>query len=165
MDGPPRRLILMRHAKSHWGDDKLGDKGRSLNAQGRDEAPLVAGALRTRGWIPDAVVSSDADRTRQTWSRMEGAFDAPIPVWFSDRLYLAGLGALQGVAQSWDDQWRCVLALGHNPGWQSAVAVRSGVPTLMEPASAALLEGSRGGGDQSLESAWRLVDVIRPRDP
>ncbi len=164
MTAPTRRLILMRHAKSAWKDQGLTDHERPLNARGRRDAPHMADALRSLGWIPDVVVSSSANRTRQTWARMEGAFDGEIPALFLDSLYLAGLGALQGAARDWDDRWRTILCLGHNPGWEHAAAVLSGVSNSMTTANAALLERAAAPWSEALEASWELVAFLRPRE-
>jgi len=152
----------MRHGKCRRGDEGLGDHRRQLDPDGREQCLRVAGVLRARGWIPDAVVSSDALRTRQTWASMEGAFDRDIAVRFSSELYLAGLGALQASAEGWDVAWSTVLAMGHNPGWQAAASVLSGVPVGFSTATAALLEGEDVRWGRALESPWRLVELVRP---
>ena len=162
MTAPTRRLILMRHAKSAWKDQGLTDHERPLNPRGRRDAPAIADALRERGWIPDVVVSSTANRTRQTWNRMEGAFDGDVPTLYLDAFYLAGIGALQDAARSWEDSWQTVLCLGHNPGWEHAVSVLSGVPTSMTTANAALLERPGAPWAEALEASWSLVEFLQP---
>ena len=90
-----RRLILMRHAKSSWAIDGQEDHQRPLNKRGRRDAPRVAAALAARDWLPDFVVSSDAERTRQTWAEMNSAFSLDCGVRWTRDLYLAALGDLQ----------------------------------------------------------------------
>ena len=43
-----RRLVIMRHAKSSWKDQKLDDHERPLNNRGRRDAPIVADAIFDR---------------------------------------------------------------------------------------------------------------------
>lgn len=59
-------LILVRHAKSDWGDPSLDDHDRPLNARGMRDAPVLARRLAVRGLRPDALLSSTALRARTT---------------------------------------------------------------------------------------------------
>ena len=65
-----RRLIIMRHAKSSWTSGALSDHERPLNARGIRDAPRVGAALVKRGWLPQLVLSSDSERTRETFAGM-----------------------------------------------------------------------------------------------
>ncbi len=105
-----RSLILMRHAKSSWGDPGLADHDRPLNARGRRSARALGSWLRAQGLRPDQVLSSSARRTRETFAGLDIAAEAV----FTEALYHAGpaelFKALRGATG------RCVLMLGHNPG-------------------------------------------------
>ena len=98
-----RRLILMRHAKSSWAIDGQEDHQRPLNKRGRRDAPRIATALAARDWLPDFVVSSDAERTRQTWAQMSSVFSIDCEVRWTNDLYLAALGDLQNDSTHWPD--------------------------------------------------------------
>lgn len=163
----PRRLIIMRHARSAWEGPGSSDHERSLDERGRYEAPRVATRLAERGWVPEAIHSSDARRTRETAELLMEAF-APAPsLTFDPDLYLAGLPALCAAAQAWDPFWSTVLALGHNPGWQDAASSLCGSVLGMGTANAVLLEARPGapeGWSEALLGEWSLVDVLRPED-
>ena len=157
-----RRLIVMRHADSAWDTGPGSDHERVLTSRGRHEAPKIAQALTARGWKPDAVLSSDARRTQETWEEMSRGFDgAPEPT-FTRALYHAGLEAVWEAAHAVGPELRTLLVLGHNPGWEQAVHRLTGQPESMTPANAALLEGSGDDWPAALEGRWRLVEVLRP---
>ena len=61
-----KKLLLLRHAKSSWGAADLTDFERPLNERGRRDAPLVGEFIREQGLRPDLVISSPAQRTRET---------------------------------------------------------------------------------------------------
>ena len=160
-----RRLILLRHAKSSWDDANVGDHQRRLNARGQRDAPRVAQEILRRGWQPELVLCSDARRTRETWQRMQEAFQPAPPVTYLPEFYH---GTHRDIVQSLcsvDDAVTTVMAIGHNPGWQDAVRRFSSELVEMTTGNAALLEHS----DPHWASAacelasWRLVDVIRPK--
>ena len=105
-----KRLILMRHAKSGWDDPLLEDTERPLNERGLKSASALGKWLVDHGYRPDAVLSSSATRTRETFDRLN--IDAPVT--FKRELYLAPAGAmLKWLKTSTADT---VLMVGHNPG-------------------------------------------------
>lgn len=105
-----RRLILMRHAKSGWDSPARDDHARPLNARGRRAATALGGWLRKGGYVPDAILSSSSERTRETAARL--GFDAPAE--YTNALYLAGPRRM--LAELAGANAQCVLMLGHNPG-------------------------------------------------
>jgi len=116
----PRRLILLRHAKSDWTDADATDHARVLNPRGRAACDAIGAWLAARGHVPDEVLCSDAARTRETWARLAPHLPgAPAPTLRPD-LYLAEpgrmLSALQGASGD------VVAMLGHNPGIGSFAA-------------------------------------------
>ncbi len=155
----------MRHAKSDWGGGASGDHARQLNKRGRRSAPLIAAELQRIGWAPEVVISSDAQRTQETWEHMWGTFEQVEPA-FTRELYLAGLEAITPLVSRVPAAIGTVMVLGHNPGFSHAVELLTGAPAELTTANAALMAieaeswkaaiGSRG--------AWRLDQILRPRE-
>ncbi len=104
------RLILMRHAKSSWKQSDLSDHDRRLNQRGRDSADAMGDWLRKKGFAPDTVLSSSAERTLETYAHLR--FD--VPPEFTRRLYLAPAPAMLDALRS--ATGKTILLLGHNPG-------------------------------------------------
>ena len=86
----------MRHAKSSWDSPAKNDHERPLNDRGRRDSPRVAQHLAEIGWQPQLILSSDAQRTRETAELMLSVWEAGVAVEFSPELYLAGAGAVAG---------------------------------------------------------------------
>lgn len=110
----PRRLILLRHAKSSWADAGADDHDRVLNGRGRKSCKAVGRWLQAEGHIPDQVLCSTAARTLETWDRLARELRAPPPVTPVPALYLAEAEAMFSVLQG--ATGRVVAMLGHNPG-------------------------------------------------
>ncbi len=160
-----RRLVLMRHAKSSWDSNALSDHERPLSGRGERDAPRMASALLALGAWPDAVVCSDAVRTRQTWAAMAPRGPEVQVLRVTPELYLAGLRELQLDAAAWPEDWRTVLALGHNPGWEDAAALLCGQWQEMTTANAVVFE--RDDADTwsaAMAPGWTLRAWLRPRD-
>ena len=56
----PKRLILLRHAKSAWDNPSIADFERPLSNRGRKAAPLVGAYLGRHGLVPGLVLASSA---------------------------------------------------------------------------------------------------------
>lgn len=164
-----RRLILMRHAKSDWKAGAPTDHARPLNKRGRRDAPRMARELRSRGWWPDRVLSSDSERTRQTWARMARE-EGEVPVDFRSGLYLGGTEEIQSALKSEDGGPNAgantVLVLGHNPGWEDALGWLSGVDETLTTANTALLTAPWASWSDLVArpGAFELLIVLRPRE-
>ena len=161
-----RRLIVMRHAKSSWAEAGMEDHQRPLNERGRRDAPKVAQKLVEIGWQPDTVISSDANRTRETFALMSPEFENQVQAQFHNGLYLAGIKEVVAHVCDVPADIDTVLVLGHNPGWEYVVEHLSGETTTMKTATAALLEFDVDDWNDAIRCAgsWRLVDVIYPRE-
>lgn len=157
----PRRLVVMRHATAVSGAG-LEDHERPLTAAGAEEAASVARSLAALGWLPDRALVSDAARTCETWWAMTSVW-GDRPSVLSPGLYAAGLDALQAAVQRVEPEIRCVIAVGHNPGWSDAIGWLTGQQVRLAPAQAALLVGV---GDRWAEAlgarAMRVERVVSP---
>lgn len=161
-----RRLIVMRHAKSSWGEKGLDDHERPLNERGRRDAPRIGERLASLGWGPDLIWSSDALRTRETAGLLVPAFAEEPSLTFDASFYLADLAAIRTAAEAWPDGARTALVLGHNPGWEQAASLLAGRPVGMTTANAVLLESDLKDAEWSvaIECGWRLEGILRPKE-
>ncbi|MFZ7091648.1 SixA phosphatase family protein [Primorskyibacter sp. 2E233] len=104
-----KRLILMRHAKSDWSFN-LEDHARPLNARGQRSAKALGDWLRAQGYIPDQILCSDAQRTRETLTLT--GIEAPTE--YSPALYLADTRTMVDALR--DASGGTVMMIAHNPG-------------------------------------------------
>lgn len=113
-----RRLMLLRHAKSHWSVGGQSDAERTLASRGRAVAPVVGRYMTQHGLRPDLALVSSARRTRETWDLIVSAFESPPPVKFDPRLYDARAANSLAVIQQVPADVQTLLLVGHNPGMQ-----------------------------------------------
>lgn len=106
-----RTLILMRHAKSSWDDFMQPDHARPLNARGRTSAAAMGKWLKDKGYMPEELLCSTAERTRETYARL--GITAATPR-YEDTLYHASADVMLRVLKT--AQADTVLMLSHNPG-------------------------------------------------
>ncbi len=164
-----RHLLLLRHAKSSWDDAALDDHDRPLSARGEAAARALGGYFARRALRPDLALCSSARRTRDTLAQL--ALD--VPARFERALYLASHEALLARLARIDDEHRCVLLVGHNPGLADLVAALAGETRLvaarrlakgMKTASLAELDLPLRHWEEIKPGVGRLVRLTRPKD-
>jgi phosphohistidine phosphatase len=112
-----RELLLLRHAKSDWDSDAASDIDRPLAKRGRREAPRIGEWLYREGLVPSLIVSSPAERARETTLRVCKGLDyKKRDVHWDASVYDAGLDELLGVLSQYARAPASVLLVGHNPG-------------------------------------------------
>jgi phosphohistidine phosphatase len=166
-----KTLIILRHAKSDWGDPQLSDLDRPLNARGRAAAEAVGSELKRRGLGFDHVIASPAIRVRQTLDHLrEGYGDFPEPRFIAE-LYQASLETLLDCITQAPDEYSSLLLVGHNPGLQQLVlkltpndvsGLRSRVIEGYPTAAAAVIRS--GGASWSELDGGEFADLIIPRE-
>lgn len=107
-------LILMRHAKSSWGDLTLDDFERPLSDRGRRSAPVIAEWLVAKGHLPDTVLVSGARRTVETWDWMTSRMPETATMESNPVLYLGSADLILNVVKS--QTAPSVMVICHNPG-------------------------------------------------
>ena len=95
-----RRLVLIRHAKAAR-PSGVDDHDRPLDPRGRRDAPALGRWLAAEVGGIDLVLSSSAERTRETWALAATEVPGEPAVEVAQRLYLASPGrvleAVRGV--------------------------------------------------------------------
>jgi phosphohistidine phosphatase len=114
-----KRLTIIRHAKSDWTDSNLSDHDRPLNARGLGAAPAIGEALAAKGFQPDLILSSTAERAKTTAGFVAEKLGYPREkiVELHD-LYHASRGDLERITAAIDDEAEIghAMIFAHNPG-------------------------------------------------
>ena len=161
-----RRLIVMRHAKSSWKSGAKTDHERPLNKRGRRDSKRVARHLRREGWVPQIVLSSDSERTRQTADLLHKHWDHESHFEFINAFYHGGIDEVVAEVSAVPDDIECVLVLGHNPGWEGVLVWLTGEDERLTTANAALLLGDALTWREAMAQrrAWQIHDIVRPKE-
>jgi phosphohistidine phosphatase len=123
----PRKLVLLRHAKSAWPD--VPDHERPLGRRGRRDAPAAGRWLRLAGCVPDHVVCSTARRARETWHLAEPELGSRPPVEFEPGVYGASAAGLLDLIRRLPPAARTVVVVGHDPGIPELALALAAGPT------------------------------------
>ena len=160
-----KSLLILRHAKSDWGEAGLEDQQRPLNKRGKKAAPKIGLLLREKDLLPDLVLCSTAVRARATADLVAeaGGYQGKIellPALYAapPEAYIAALSALPDTLQS-------VMVVGHNPGLEELLQDLTG---KYEPLPTAALAYVRlpiqSWEELADDAAGELVYVWRPKE-
>ena len=165
------QLVLMRHAKSDWHSGVEDDFSRPLNRRGNRDAQKMGGWLNASNYLPDRILSSTANRTRETVDRMSEGADCDLAsrtVWVPE-LYLGSVQDLLTAFSHSGGPGRTML-LAHNPGmeelldWLAPEIIRGAPGNEKTFPTAAVyvleLEGAAGGIKRG---SARLIAHQRPK--
>ena len=120
-----RRLMLLRHAKSHW-PTGVADRDRPLAARGREAAPVMGRYLADELLLPDLVLISPAKRTVETWEMVAPMLPEKPATQYEPRIYEAKVERLLDVVQDIEGNVRTLLMIGHNPGFVELATLLTG---------------------------------------
>ncbi|RYG19018.1 MAG: histidine phosphatase family protein [Chitinophagaceae bacterium] len=112
-----KQLLIVRHAKSDWGDFNLKDFDRPLNSRGQKNAPEMVERLINKSIVPDAIVSSSALRAITTAKYFAAGWKLePAQLTTNTSIYEANTKTLLDVINGFDDKFDKIALFGHNPG-------------------------------------------------
>ena len=112
-----KTLLLIRHAKSDWGDPSLSDFDRPLNGRGKSDAPVMAHRLLDKNIFIDAFISSPANRAKKTAGIFAKEYKRDKDeIIFRDELYAAPENVFYDVIVTADNKFKSIAIFSHNPG-------------------------------------------------
>ena len=160
-----KTLLVMRHAKSSWKDAALADDQRPLNKRGRRDAPRMGQLLRETGLTLQSILSSTAERARQTAMAVAEASSFEGEIQFEASLYGAPAEICLALLSGLGDDLRIVMVVGHNPGIYELVTELTGEDEHLSTGAIARIELEIDHwADLSGETEARLETIWRPRE-
>jgi len=122
-----KKLILIRHAKSSWTQAGMSDFNRPLNQRGINDAPQMAGRIRSSKLTIDQIVSSPALRAITTAETFSEVLDIPFENILQNKaIYEADPETLMRIVSKFESSWNTVIMFGHNPGLSYLVGLLTG---------------------------------------
>lgn len=111
-----KKIVLIRHAKSSWGNSGSDDFSRPLNQKGIEESKTISRALTEKIAKPDIILTSSAHRALSTARYFASAFSYPEESIIKDKtLYLASRQEILKTISRIDPKHSLVFLIGHNP--------------------------------------------------
>lgn len=158
------RLVVIRHAKSDWGDPHKSDFERPLNERGKRDSPTMAERLKAKEIYPDLIISSTAKRAQKT-ARIfaEHLHYNPEKIVLTDELYECSTADVYHVIHSMGGDAKTIFIFGHNPTLTYFVNELAGVRIDNIPTCGiAVMEIKKKWSELEAESG-RLLDFDYPK--
>ena len=159
-----KRLYILRHAKSSWNDSTLSDFERPLNERGREAAPFMGELMAKRGWLPDIILSSPAERALQTTRLVIDNSGFASSFVLSDRIYEASPQGLKKIVSGLDDDLDSAMLVGHNPGIEGLIELMTGENRRMPTAALAIIDIEAESWKTAFETKSVIVETIKPKE-
>lgn len=113
-----KKIFLIRHAKSDWGNHFISDFDRALSSRGKKDAPKMGEILESKKTMPNLIVSSPAKRAITTAKIFSAILNYPIDAILEEPIiYEATTQNLLDVINRIEDKYDSVLMFGHNPAF------------------------------------------------
>ena len=157
-----RTLYLLRHAKSSWQDESLADFDRPLKKRGREAAKLVGKLIASEKVSDLLIVSSSAQRTRETTELVMKNVKAEVL--HDPEIYEADLPSLLEVLSRISDDRKTVILVGHNPGMEILVRYLTRELAVMPTAALAKIVIANSSWKALSEGCGRLEWLTTPKD-
>jgi len=159
-----KTLLLLRHAKSSWKDDAMKDFDRPLNQRGIKAAPTIGRLMRKRKLQPDLVLSSPAERARQTSQLVLDAAGFKTELRYDERIYEASAARLFEIVSQIDDDANVAMLVGHNPGLEELLEALTGAARSLSTAALACVELDIERWSKLRAGANQLAWLVKPKE-
>jgi phosphohistidine phosphatase len=117
-----KTILLLRHAKSDWGNPGLADFDRPLAKRGRKDAPRMGEVLALFDCVPDRILASPALRAKQTTEMVAEACGYKKSIQWEDPFYGGTSEDLIAALQRLPNSLERVMLVGHNPTMEETAA-------------------------------------------
>ena len=160
-----KTALILRHAKSSWDNVHQSDHERTLNKRGQRDAPRMGELILREQLTPDTIVSSSAQRARETAEAVATASQFAGEILYDDNLYLAPPEVYLNLLQTMPNEHQRVLLIGHNPGLEDLISRLPEQPTTMPTAALAHLQWELDSWqDLAQAESATLRDFWTPRE-
>jgi phosphohistidine phosphatase len=128
-----KKLYLLRHAKSDWGNPNLADIDRPLNARGIKVSKLLGSHFEKNAIRPDLILCSPARRTRQTLNAIIEETGREYQVRYEKGLYESGAENILDIIRKTAGSVNALMIIGHNPGLEMLAhsLIKTGKPKAL----------------------------------
>lgn len=119
---------------------------------------------RQKGYSPDIIISSPAERARQTSLLFAESAGFDVEILFDPRIYGAGENSLIRLLSELDKMISAPMIVGHNPGFEDLVQYLTGRHERMPTAALAVIDIEIDSWSELSGQSGSLADILRPKE-
>src|SRR6187399_947983 len=109
-----KELILVRHAKSDWGNEALKDIDRHLNERGYEDAYLLSKWYEKNKTMPDLILASTATRALNTALIFARALEFNMTNFVLEKdIYESKAATVLSIVKKQNDSKKTIMLFGH----------------------------------------------------
>jgi phosphohistidine phosphatase len=123
-----KSVLLLRHAKSDWGDSDLPDFDRPLAKRGLIDAPQMGRVLLKYHCVPDQIISSPAKRAQQTSQLLAESCEYNQSIQWDASFYGGDSDDLLNALKRLPAWVERAMLVGHNPTMEETAGQLLGGP-------------------------------------
>lgn len=161
-----KKLLLIRHA--HAAESSTGQKDfdRTLTSKGTINAAQLGFHISKANLRPDAFFSSDAIRAHDTAQTIAGKINFDVnKIKWEHQLYETSTRGIMEIVNEFDELWKTVAIVGHNPVMTYFAEYLSGeMIGNMSPSSLAVLSFDLESWKEVSGKTARLTDFFEPKE-
>lgn len=160
-----KTLMIMRHGKSLPATPEINDHDRPLAEEGRNNALRLGEELKTKGVMPDLILSSSALRCRETMNALTLGWEHPHDRKTAEELYETSLVQQINFLSTVESKYSSVLVIGHNPSCEEWLANLTRQVQSVAPGTFAVLAVMiEEWCELDLTTSAKLTQFWRPQD-
>ncbi len=158
-----KTLLILRHAKSSWKNEKLKDFDRPLKHRGEEAANLIGKVLVMAELVPQVILSSPAQRAKQTTELVVAETKFKGELKYVDAFYMGEPENYILALKELPDAIERVMVVGHNPGLEALLQMLDGkVSSLTTGALAYLSLDIKHWSDLTNGTVGELISFWEP---
>jgi phosphohistidine phosphatase len=159
-----KTVLLLRHGKSKRGPEYATDFERPLAKRGKRDAVRMGEFLVEQDLAPHLILSSPAERARDTAERCAESAGCGDVVRFERSLYFGGEEAYLNLLWALEDSVSRVMFVAHNPDIEIVVEELAHRYVRMPTAALARIDADAETWPDLFKGPRRLVWVQYPRE-
>ncbi len=158
-----KTLLILRHAKSSWKNEKLKDFDRPLKRRGEEAASLMGKVLEMAELVPQVILTSPAERAKQTAELVAAESKFKGGLTFVDSFYMGEPENYIKELQGLPDELERVMVVGHNPGLEALLQMLDGkVSSLTTGSLAYVVLDIKHWADLTKATTGELISFWEP---
>jgi phosphohistidine phosphatase len=158
-----KTLLILRHAKSSWKNEKLKDIDRPLKHRGEQDAVVIGKVLTMTELIPQVILSSPAQRAKQTAELVSAESKFKGELKFVNSFYMGEPENYIKALNELPDEIERVMVVGHNPGLEALLQLLDGkVDSLPTGSLAYLVLGIKHWTELTKATVGELISFWEP---